>query len=122
MIIRKANKIPENWDEKDYEKQEVANMIRKSFRLGIQNISANTMPSIAVVEYWEQLGIHPQTAEAYIRNYLEQVSRLIKDGKAPDVRVMYEFLDAMANQFKDAYKFALDRIGLTEIGSKEFMM
>lgn len=120
--IRISNKIPENWDEHDYEKQEIANMIRKSFRLGIQNISANTMPSMAVVEYWEQLGIHPQTGEAFIRNYLEQVKRMITDGKAPDIRVMYEFLDAMANQFKDSYKFALDRIGLTEIGSKEFMM
>jgi len=36
------------------------------------------------------------------------------------VRVMYEFLDGMAERFKDSYKFALDRIGLKELGSEEF--
>ena len=36
------------------------------------------------------------------------------------MRVMYEFLDGMAEKFKDSYKFALDRIGLKELGSEEF--
>jgi len=118
--IRKSNNIPEVWTEHDYEKQEIANMLRRSFRLGIQNISSNGRVSVASVEFWEQLGIHPQSAEAHCRNYLQQVNNLIKEDKEPDVRVMYEFLDGMAERFKDSYKFALDRIGLKEIGSEEF--
>lgn len=118
--IRKSNNIPEQWTEHDYEKQEIANMVRKSFRLGIQTISNSHSVSIAVVEFWEQLGIHPQTAEAHCRNYLNQVQKIISDGKEPDVRVMYEFLDGMAEKFKDSYKFALDRIGLKELGSEDF--
>ena len=33
--IKKNNNIPDNWDEKDYEKQEISNMVRSSFILGI---------------------------------------------------------------------------------------
>ena len=118
--IRKSNNIPEVWTEHDYEKQEIANMVRRSFRIGIQSISNGHSVSIAAVEFWEQLGIHPQSAEAHCRNYLQQVDKIIKEGKEPDVRVMYEFLDGMAERFKDSYKFALDRIGLKELGSEEF--
>jgi hypothetical protein len=117
--IRKSNNIPEVWTEHDYEKQEIANMVRRSFRIGIQSLSNGAL-SIAAVEFWEQLGIHPQSAEAHCRNYLGQVQKIISDGKEPDVRVMYEFLDGMAERFKDSYKFALDRIGLKELGSEEF--
>jgi len=118
--IRKSNNIPEVWTEHDYEKQEIANMVRRSFRIGIQSLSNGHSVSIAAVEFWEQLGIHPQSAEAHCRNYLGQVDKIIKEGKEPDVRVMYEFLDGMAERFKDSYKFALDRIGLKELGSEEF--
>jgi len=118
--IRSSNNIPKEWNEHDYEKQEIANMVRRSFRIGIQNLSSGGRVSVAAVEFWEQLGIHPQSAEAHCRNYLQQVNNLIKDGKEPDVRVMYEFLDGMAQKFKDSYKFALDRIGLKEIGSEYF--
>ena len=118
--IKKNNNIPDNWNEKDFEKQEIANMVRSSFRIAIQDLSASGRVSKAAVEYWEQLGIHPQSAEAHCRNYLQQVNDIIKDGKEPDVRVMYEFLDGMAEKFKDSYKFALDRIGLKELGSEEF--
>ena len=118
--IRKSNNIPEVWTEHDFEKQEIANMVRRSFRIGIQSLSNGRVVSIAAVEFWEQLGIHPQSAEAHCRNYLQQVDNIIKEGKEPDVRVMYEFLDGMAEKFKDSYKFALDRIGLKELGSEEF--
>ena len=118
--IRKSNNIPEVWTEDDFEKQEIANLLRRSFRIGIQSLSNGRSVSIAAVEFWEQLGIHPQSAEAHCRNYLQQVNDIIKDGKEPDVRVMYEFLDGMAEKFKDSYKFAMDRIGLKELGSKEF--
>ena len=118
--IRKSNNIPEVWTEHDYEKQEISNMVRRSFRIGIQSISNGGRVSVAAVEFWEQLGIHPQAGEAHCRNYLQQVNDLIKEDKEPNVIMMYEFLDGMAERFKDSYKFALDRIGLKELGSEEF--
>jgi len=118
--IRKSNNIPLQWNEHDYENQEIANMIRRNFRIGLQSLSNGGSVSIAFVEFSEQLGIHPQTAEAHCRNYLKQVNDIIQDGKEPSITIMYEFLDGMAERFKDSYKFALDRIGLKELGSKEF--
>ena len=118
--IRKSNNIPEVWTEHDYEEQEIANMVRRSFRIGIQSLSNGGRVSVAAVEFWEQLGIHPQAGEAHCRNYLQQVNDLIKEDKEPNVIMMYEFLDGMAERFKDSYKFALDRIGLKELGSEEF--
>jgi hypothetical protein len=119
--IRKSNNIPEQWSEYDYEKQEIANMVRRSFRLGIQSLTNSGRMSVSAVEFWEQLGIHPQSAEAHCRNYILQIQKMIESGKEPDVRFMYEFLDGMAEKFKDSYKFALDRIGLKELGASEFM-
>jgi len=120
--IRISNNIPKDWNEHDYEKQEIANLVRRCFRIGIQSLSASGRVSIAFVEFTEQLGIHPQVAETYCRNYLQQVQKVIDEKKGLDVRTMYEFLDGMAEKFKDSYKFALDRIGLKELGSSEFRL
>jgi len=118
--IRINNKIPVNWNESDYEKQEIANMVRHSFRLGVQELSAHATVSKSAVEYWEQLGIHPQIAETECRKYLIMVHDMITKDKEVTIKIMYEFLDAMAFKFKDSYKFALDRIGLKELGSEDF--
>ena len=120
--IRISNKIEENWNEQDYEAQEIQNMVRKSFRLGIQEISTHNSDSKSSVEYWEQLGIHPQVAEIEIRKYLNQINSLITTDKDVTVQLMYNFLDDMANKFKESYKLALKRIGLTDLGSKEFQL
>lgn len=119
--IRKNNNIPENWTEKDFEAQEIENMIRASFRLGIQDIHSNGKPSQAAIEYWEQLGIHPQLAANITATYLEQTARKIIDGDEPSITEMHDFLDSMASKFKDSYRKALARIGLDELGSQRFM-
>ena len=119
--IRKNNNVPEDWTEKDFEKQEIEHMIRSSFRLGIQNLSSTGRVSQAVVEYWEQLGIHPQVAEALTRDYLIQVQQAISENKEVDITVMFQFLDAMVEKFRDSYKLALERMGLNGIGSELYM-
>lgn len=119
--IRKQNNIPENWNEKDYENQEIDHMIRSSFRIAIQDLSATSRVSKAVVEYWEQLGIHPQVAEIRARNYLAIIQNKINNAEQVTITDMYEFLDAMVKEFGQEYKKALERIGLTELGSEEFM-
>lgn len=119
--IRKNNDIPENWSEKDYEKQEISHMIKSSFRLGIQDIMATGRPSMAVVEYWEQLGINPQVGFALTEKYLFETRELIKNDKEVTITNMHMFLDKMYEKFKDSYKLALKRIGLDSIGSESYM-
>lgn len=119
--IKKNNNIPDDWSEKDYEQQEIENMIRKSFRLGIQDLTASDRISRACVEYWEQLGIHPQYAETITRGYMESVNQLIRGNQKISIKRMFDFLDEMALEFKDSYKDALNRMGLDELGSEGFM-
>ena len=119
--IKKNNNIPDNWTEKDYELQEISHMVKASFRLAIQDLSASGRVGKACVEYWEQLGIHPQLAESKTRTYLVLIQEKINSSAIVTIRDMYEFLDKMAFEFKDSYQDALSRMGLDELGSEEFM-
>ena len=119
--IKKTNNIPDNWSEKDFENQEIEHMIKSSFRLAIQDLSSSGRVPKAVVEYWEQLGIHPQVGEIRARNYLVLIQNKINNAEQVTITDMYEFLDSMVKEFGQEYKKALERIGLTELGSEEFM-
>lgn len=119
--IKKNNNIPDNWSEKDFEQQEISNMVKSCFRIGIQDLSANGRVSKAFVEYSEQLGIHPQLAEIRLRKYLTDTQMKINEDDYVSINEMYSFLDEMAKEFKDNYKLALSRIGLDELGSEGFM-
>jgi N-acetyl-beta-hexosaminidase len=96
-------------------------MVRSSFRIAIQDLSSSGRVGKAAVEYWEQLGIHPQLAEARTREYLVIVQTKINNNESITINDMYDFLDKMADEFKDSYKDALTRIGLDELGSEGFM-
>tara|TARA_R110000803_G_scaffold209269_1_gene278680 strand:+ start:978 stop:1769 length:792 start_codon:yes stop_codon:yes gene_type:complete len=119
--IRKNNNIPENWSEKDYEEQEIANMIKSSFRIAIQDLTMTGRISKSAVEYWEQLGIHPQMGETLTRKYQVDTQEILNNIGEITIQLMYDFLDEMADRFKDAHKEALKHIGLDELGSEEFM-
>ncbi|MBT7929400.1 hypothetical protein HN682_05755 [Candidatus Peregrinibacteria bacterium] len=119
--IKKNNDIPDNWTEKDYEKQEISHMVKACFRIGIQDLSMTGRVSKAFVEYCEQLGIHPQLAESRIRKYLTDTQLKINNNDYVTINEMYSFLDEMNNEFGESYKLALIRIGLDELCSDEFM-
>ena len=119
--IMKNYKIPDDWTELDFEKQEISHMIKSSFRIAIQDLSASGRVSKAAVEYWEQLGIHPQMGEYRTRAYLLNTQNILVELKEITIKLMYNFLDEMAEEFKESYKNALTRIGLDELGSEEFM-
>jgi len=119
--IKKNNNISDEWSEKDYEAQEIEHMVRSSFRIAIQDLTATARVSRAAVEYWEQLGIHPQVAEMRTRTYLLSTQEKINRNLEVSIYDMYRFLDNMVDEFGQEYKKALNRIGLNGIGSEEFM-
>ena len=119
--IRVNSGIPDNWTEADFEKQEIENMIRRAFRLAIQDIQATGRVSKAAVEFFEQLGIHPTRAEYLTTLYLNECGKQTMKGNKLTIRVMHNFLDDMVKEFGQEYNIALERLGLDGIGSEEFM-
>lgn len=119
--IKKKNKISDEWNEKDFEDQEIAHMIRSAFRICIHDLTAHGRVNAAATEYFEQLGIHPQYGEHLTRLYLVDTQKILNETKEITIQLMYDFLDEMVNKFKDSYKLALERMGIEELGSKRFM-
>ena len=119
--IRISNNIPENWTEKDFEAQEIEHMIRSAFRIAIQNLTGGNSVTRGALDYFEQIGINPTIAEMKSRQYITDSRDKAQKGVTLTINDYYDFLDEMVLEFKDSYKLALARIGLTEIGSAEFM-
>ena len=119
--IMKNNNIPENWSEKDFENQEMDNMIKSSYRLAIQDITHSGRVSQACVEYWEQLGIHPQVGEIETRLYMTGIAEALEKGNVITIQHMYFFLDAMATKHQKDWNNVIKRIGLDAIGSERYM-
>ena len=119
--IKENNNIPDNWTESDFEKQEIENMIKRAFRLAIQDIQSHGRVSQACIEFFEQLGIHPTRGEYLTTLYLEECGKQTMKGNKLTIRVMHNFLDDMVKEFGQEYNIALERLGLDGIGSEEFM-
>ena len=119
--IKKTHNIPDDWDEINMEKEEIANHIRMAFRNGVRNIMTGGALGNGTLEYLEQFGIHPQTAHKMIAGYIEKTNKLIEEGRAPTVDHLYEFLDYCAETFQDAHKAVMKRIGIEELIKDEYL-
>ena len=72
-------------------------------------------------EYFEQYGIHLQTARNVIAKYMAQCDKMLEEGKVPNINHLYEFLDNCVEIFGEEYKNVLKHIGLDGIIKKEFL-
>ena len=113
--ICKHHGINENWDEADFNKLEEENHIRMAFRLALRRLMENGSIDRATSEYMEQNGIHPMSGERVARQYHQEVTQLLDEGKAPPVKHFHNFLDNMVELFKGSYKETMDRIGIKKI-------
>ena len=113
--IREHHGIDENWDEADFNKLEEENHIRMAFRLAIRRLLENGRIDRSTAEYMEQNGIHPMSGERVARQYHQEVTKLLDEGKAPSVKHFYDFLDSMVEMFKGSHKNTMDRIGIKKI-------
>jgi len=113
--ICKHHGIDENWDEADFNKLEEENHIRMAFRLALRRLMENGSIDRGTSEYMEQNGIHPMSGERVARQYHEEVTKLLDEGKAPSVKHFHNFLDNMVKLFKGSHKDTMDRIGIKDI-------
>lgn len=118
--IRISHGIPVDWDEEDFEAQEIPHALRMSFRQAIQNLMSSGKIAISTVEYWEQFGVHPMVGERLTREYLGSIDAELNDNKHPSVTSMHEFLDRMVENFKDEHKHSLTRIGVDAIVNHQY--
>ena len=118
--IRTSHNIPIDWDEEDYEKNEIDHALRMGFRQAIQNLMSSGRIAISTVEYWEQFGVHPMVGEKLTRDYLASVEAELNENKFPSVVSMHKFLDKMVETFKDEHKHSLTRIGVDAIINHQY--
>ena len=113
--IRKQHGIDEDWDEADFNKLEEENHIRMAFRLAVRQLMESGRIERSTSEYMEANGIHPMSGERVARQYHQETSQLLDEGKAPPIKHFYNFLDNMVEMFKDSHKNTMDRIGIKKI-------
>jgi len=119
--IRLAHNIPENWDERDAEEDEIKHHIRQAFRQAHRDVVSTGRISLGNMEYMEQYGIHIQTAQKVIQDYVAEEDKMIAKGNFPSVNRLYAFLDRMVDTFHDAHKDVLARIGIKELIKDEYL-
>ena len=113
--ICNSHGIDENWDEADFNKLEEENHIRMAFRLALRRLMENGSIDRATAEYMESNGIHPMSGERVARQYHQEVTQLLDEGKAPSVKHFHNFLDNMVELFRGSHKETMDRIGIKDI-------
>ena len=120
--IRRNNNIPEEWDERDAEMDEIRHHIRQAFRQAHRDTLHLGSISVGNAEYLEQYGIHLHTAQNVINKYVTECQRLIdEDGKMPNVTHLYEFLDHCVEVFCKEYEHVMKHIGINTLVRNEYL-
>ena len=103
------------------ENDEARHHIRQVFRQAFRDTQLTGHISQGNAEYLEQWGIHLQTAEAIVKQYLHQTEEMIKEGNMPTIDHLYKFLDDCADMFEDEHMKVMKRIGLDKIIRKDLL-
>ena len=120
--IIKNNNIPEEWDERDAEMDEIRHHIRQAFRQAHRDTLHLGSISVGNAEYLEQYGIHLHTAQNVINKYVTECQRLIdEDDKMPNVTHLYEFLDHCVEVFGKEYEHVMKHIGIDTLVRNEYL-
>jgi hypothetical protein len=119
--IRESAGIPENWDEKDFEEEEIKEQIHFAFRLCVDDVQCHTRIGKGTVEQMRNFGINPTVAEQLVKNYLTNVNSSIQDKKLPDITSLYKFLDQMYDIFRDEYKKVMKHMGIKNSISEDYL-
>lgn len=119
--IRKNNNIPEDWDEEDMESAEIEHHIKSAFRLGLRDIINHNSLGMGALEYLEQYGINPLSADKLIREYVAQQKARLNKQSIPTYNDHMDFLDRMYNLHKDNYKDAIKRMGIDKLINEDFL-
>ena len=120
--IRRNNNIPEEWDERDAEMDEIRHHIRQAFRQAHRDTLHLGSISVGNAEYLEQYGIHLHTAQNVINKYIAECQRVIdEDGQMPNISHLYDFLDSCVEVFGKEYEHVMKHIGIDTLVRNEYL-
>jgi len=124
--ICKNKGIPENWDERDFEKAEVRHHVRMAFLHAYRDMMAHGRLGMGTLEYLQQFGVNPQTALRLTARHIQGEQASIEESedgniKVPAYEMLEEWLDNMENMFAEAYLQVINRIGLDSIHDDWYM-
>ena len=119
--IRKANNIPEDWDEEDAELDEIRHHLRQAFRQAHRDMTLTGSITQGNAEYLEQYGVHLQTARSVISKYIAHCEQQLEEGNVPNINSLYEFLDSVVEIFGDEFHHVLKHIGLDGIIRQDYL-
>jgi len=119
--IRKANNIPEDWDEENAELDEIRHHLRQAFRQAHRDMTLTGSITQGNAEYLEQYGVHLQTARSVISKYIAHCEQQLEEGNVPNINSLYEFLDSVVEIFGDEFHHVLKHIGLDGIIRQDYL-
>ena len=119
--IKESYNIPDQWDEGDMERAEIEEHVKTAFLHAIRDVEMTGKLNVGTHEYLEQYGINPHTAFTLVRNYLNEVENRSANGENLNIKLLYDFLDRMYDDFKDEYKHAMERLGIKTLISEDFL-
>lgn len=109
------NKDMRNFTEEDFEKEEEKYHIMKAFDQGVTAArSRQGIVDEGNMIYFTQIGINGGTAQKCVFEYLNSEGRMIVEGKEPTSEMYVQFLESMADKFKNASKSLAKYKGLNE--------
>ena len=119
--IRESQGIPEDWDEADFEEEEIKEQIHMAFNLLIDDCQCHGRIGKGTIEQLRNFGINPVVAERLVQQYLRSVNDAIQEDRLPDISTLYNFLDRMYEIFKDEYKKVMKRVGIKNLISEDYL-
>ena len=119
--IKESHNIPDDWDEKAAEEEEITHHLRTAFKQSHRQMVSTGRIDVGNMEYLEQFGVHVQTATQLIGDYIKTEDEMIAEGKYPTVTHLYDFLDKMVALFQDSHKQVMTRIGIKDLIRDEFL-
>jgi len=120
LEIKESNDIPDNWDESDYEEEEVGEHVKTAFLHVIRDVENSGRLNVGTHEYLEQFGINPHTALVMVKSYLANTDKM-SEGETISINALYDFLDKMFDMFGQEYKKAMERLGIKNLVSGDFL-
>ena len=114
--IKRNKNIPDDWDERDYEIHEIEAHIMGAFRNAVRDYLSTGRPNWATCEWWEQLGISPMEGCWEVEQLLAECNEHLRQGELLHYEGFLDWLESMAEKYRDRYKNVCRRVGLDEEG------